>query len=246
VSQQEAGRVGGPCTAGVVFAMPIEADAFERLATDVVVTEAGGIEFHEATIGSARVAWCVAGVGRERAGRAARLLVAGHRPRAVVAAGFSGGLAAPVPRGSIVRPAAVCRLDEAAPLALAGGEAGGPLLLTVDRILRTTAEKVAAARISGATLVDMETHAVAAAAREAGLPCHALRVISDALDDELPPDLGRLLEPQSAMRRAGTVLGMLGRRPRAAADLWRLWERAVGDGRTLARALSELCRSLPG
>lgn len=225
--------------------MPIEADAFERLTTDAVVTEAGGIEFHEATLGSARVAWCVGGVGRERAGRAARLLVAGHRPRAVVAAGFSGGLVAAVPRGSIVRPAAVCRLDEAAPLALAGEE-GGPLLLTVDRILRTTAEKTAAARVSGATLVDMETHAVAAASREAGLPCHAVRVISDALGDELPADLGRLLEPQSAMRRAGTVLGMLGRRPRAAADLWRLWERAVGDGRTLAAALSELCRSLPG
>jgi hypothetical protein len=48
------------------------------------------------------------------------------------------------------------------------------------------------------------------------------------------------------MRRAGAVLGMLGRRPRAATELWRLWERAVGDGRTLARALSELCRSLPG
>jgi adenosylhomocysteine nucleosidase len=246
VSEAEAGRVGGPCTAGVVFAMPIEADAFERLATNHTVTEAGGLTFHEATLGPGRVAWCVAGVGRERAGRAARLLVAGHRPRAVVAAGFSGGLDRAVPRGGVVRPAAVCRLDDADPLPLAGGEEGGPLLLTVDRILRTTAEKTAAARVSGATLVDMETHAVAAAAQEAGLPCHAVRVISDALDDELPPDLGRLLEPQSTMRRAGTVLGMLGRRPRAATDLWRLWERAVGDGRTLARALSELCQSLPG
>jgi adenosylhomocysteine nucleosidase len=246
VSEAEAGRVGGPCTAGVVFAMPIEADAFERLTTSQMVTEAGGLTFHEATLGPGRVAWCVAGVGRERAGRAARLLVAGHRPRALVAAGFSGGLHPELARGSLVRPAAVCRLDDTAPLPLAGGEQGGPLLLTVDRILATSAEKEAAARATGAALVDMESHAVAAIAREAGLPCHAVRVISDALGDELPPDLGRLLEPQSTMRRAGAVLGMLGRRPRAAAELWRLWERAVGDGRTLARGVRELCESLPG
>jgi hypothetical protein len=37
---------------------------------------------------------------------------------------------------------------------------------------------------------------------------------------------------------------MLGRRPRAALDLWKLWERAVVDGRTLAGALEEICGSL--
>jgi hypothetical protein len=46
------------------------------------------------------------------------------------------------------------------------------------------------------------------------------------------------------MRRAGAVIGMLGRRPRAALDLWQLWERAVVDGRTLSAALVNRCGSL--
>jgi hypothetical protein len=37
---------------------------------------------------------------------------------------------------------------------------------------------------------------------------------------------------------------MIGRRPRAALDLWQLWERAVVDGRTLAAAVCRLCESL--
>jgi hypothetical protein len=61
----------------------------------------------------------------------------------------------------------------------------------------------------------------------------------------LPADIGPLLEPHSAARKAGTVLGLLGRRPRAALDLWNMWERAVVDGRTLADALVELIGRLP-
>jgi hypothetical protein len=39
---------------------------------------------------------------------------------------------------------------------------------------------------------------------------------------------------------------MLGRRPRLALDLWRLYEHAVVDGRSLAVALADLCAGLPG
>jgi hypothetical protein len=47
------------------------------------------------------------------------------------------------------------------------------------------------------------------------------------------------------MRRLGAALGAIGRRPRAALDLWGLYENAVVDGRALAAALADLCRSLP-
>jgi hypothetical protein len=46
------------------------------------------------------------------------------------------------------------------------------------------------------------------------------------------------------MRRLGAALGALGRRPRAAFDMWTLWEHAVVDGRTLAAALEEFVREL--
>lgn len=236
------------CAAGIVFALPIEAEAFARLVDDQVELRGGGIPFHEGTIGERPVAWCVGGVGQERAARATELLLDGHRPRRIISAGFAGGLAATIPRGSLVEPGAVRREGDPAPLSLAAAgrslAQSRPLLLTLDRIARTPAEKAALANATGAALVDMETFAVAEVAAAAGIPCHGLRVVSDAAADELPADLGRLVQPQSAARRAGAVVAMLGRRPQAVADLWRLWERAVVDGRTLAAGLGDLVESI--
>lgn len=235
-----------PCVAGIVFAVSIEADAFARATSEAVVTEAAGLTVNEADLGGRRVAWCVAGVGRDAARRAARFMVDGHRPRLLVSAGFAGGLDPSLPRGALVEPVVVRdEFGAAATLPLAAAGQGGGAIVTVDRIVRTPREKAALAAATAAVIVDMETLAVAEVARDAGLPCRAVRVISDAAGDELPPDVTRLIAPQSAFRRAGSVLGMLGRRPRAALDLWQLWERAVVDGRTLADALVTLCRSLP-
>jgi adenosylhomocysteine nucleosidase len=236
-------RLGGPCVAGIVFALPIEADAFARLPVERTAIEAGGLVFHEGTVGGRRVAWCVGGVGRARAERATRLLVDGHRPTALISPGFAGGLDPALARGCIVHPSAVRGPGDDSRRQLAGE--GGPLLVTVDSIVRTAAEKQTLAAETGAAIVDMETLAVADVAFRAGLSCHGVRVISDAAGDELPHDIGRLIKPQSAARKAGAVLGILGRRPRAALDLWGLWERAVVDGRTLAAALVELIGRLP-
>lgn len=234
------------CAAGILFAVPVEADAFERRAGEQVETRAAGLVLREGNLAGRRVAWCVAGVGRERAARAARLLIDGHRPRLVIAAGFAGGLDPALARGSLILPAAVRgEADSTDLLPLADAAAGGPTLVTVDRIVHTPAGKAALAEATGAAAVDMETLAIAGVARAAGLPCRAVRVISDASADELPPDVTRLIEPQSAFRRAGSLLGTLGRRPRAALDLWQLWERAVVDGRTLADALAALVATLP-
>ena len=73
------------------------------------------------------------------------------------------------------------------------------------------------------------------------MPCAAVRVISDAADDALPVEVAALARPQSAVRRLGAVLGAVGRRPRAALDLWRLYEHAVVDAHALAAALEALC-----
>ena len=239
------------CTAGIVFAVPIEADAFEHLARDHRSTHAGGLVFHEAVVADRRVAWCVAGPGREAAARAARLLIDGHRPRMLVSAGFAGGLDPRLRRGDVFRPARVVAdpAADAIPLAvvLDADTAGGPAatIVTVDAIVGTAAEKSLLAGRSGAQAVDMETHAVATVARTAGLPAAAVRVISDDAGQNLPHEVARLAKPQSSMRLLGSVIGAIGRRPRAALDLWRLYEHAVVDARTLAAALAELCRSLP-
>lgn len=229
---------------GIVFALAVEADAFERRAVHHVETRAAGLSIHEGLVAERRVAWCVGGVGREPAARAARLMIAGHRPALLISAGFAGGLTADLRRGDCVEPAGVRGTTPGPELRLAASGAG-PTLVTVDRIVRTPAAKEALAAETGARLVDMETLAVAEVARDAGLPCRGLRVISDAVDDELPADVSRLATPQSVLRRMGAVLGTLGRRPGAARDLWSLWERAVVDGRVLAAALESLVAALP-
>jgi adenosylhomocysteine nucleosidase len=237
-----------PSRLGVVFAVAVEADAFERLATGRVETRATGVVIHEGLVRGTRVAWCVGGVGAAAAARAAGLLVSGHRPGLLVSAGFAGGLDPALARGAVVRPAAVVAEEggPSLPLEVVGAPAASSpvTIISVAAIVGTAAAKRDLAARSGAGLVDMETHAVATVAAAAGLPCAGVRVISDAADDDLPREVAALARPQSPLRRLGTALGAVGRRPGAARDLWRLYEHAVIDGRTLAAALAETCAAV--
>jgi adenosylhomocysteine nucleosidase len=234
---------GSAYAAAIVFALPVEADAFEALATRRTTIRAAGATIHEGLVADRRVAWCVAGMGQQAAATATRLLIAGHRPRLVVSAGFVGALDPNLRRGELVVPTVAITEGDARQIPLVpygpvGGAAGeSTAIVTVDRVVATAAAKAELAASTAARLVDMETHAVATAAYEAGLPCASVRVVSDTADQELPPEVAALATPQSAARRFGRALGAIGRRPRAAFDLWRVWEHAVVDGRTLAAAL---------
>lgn len=231
--------------AGILFAVAVEADAFERLAQDHVEMEAGRLRFHEGVVAGRRVAWTVTGPGAAAAARAARLLIDGHRPRLLISAGFAGGLVPSLPRGGIARPAKVVTTAGGSPLPLTCAAAAELTIVTVDRIVTTAAAKRSLAADTAAQLVDMETHAVATVAADAGLPCAAVRVVSDDASQDLPAEVARLIEPQSPLRRLGAALGAVGRRPGAAVDLWKLYEHAVVDGRTLAAELARFCGALP-
>lgn len=233
-----------PCAVGIVFAVAVEADAFERLASDRVETRAAGLVIHEGTVGKTRIAWCVGGVGAAAATRAARMLVDGHRPGLLVSAGFAGGLDPALVRGAVVRPTLSVTDGEGPPIALAAPDDSARAsltIVTVADVVATPAAKRALAARASAHLVDMETRAVVEVARAAGIPCLSVRVISDAVDDELPREVAALARPQSTMRRLGAALNAVGRRPRAALDLWRLYEHAVVDAKTLGNALAEWC-----
>ena len=153
------------CEAGIVFALAIEADAFERRATDRVEWRGPGGVVLEGTVAGVRVAWCVSGVGGPAAARAAALMIDGHRPRRLVSAGFAGGLDPALPRGCLVRPAAVTteQAGTRIPLAHAGAgtAAAEPLVVSVTEVVATVAAKRALAARTGAAIVDMETHAIA-------------------------------------------------------------------------------------
>lgn len=226
--------------------MAVEADAFAAGVREAVDFEAAGLTIREGLCADRRVAWCVGGAGPAAATRATRLLIDGHRPGVVVTAGFAGGLDAGIARGTIVMPSRSVTGAGGPPLALMAGRVIGPglAIVSVDRVVTTAAAKRDLAAATGAAVVDMETHAVAMAARDAGLPCAAIRVISDDASQDLPREIAALVQPQSGMRRLGAALGAIGRRPRAALDMWALWEHAVVDGRALATAIAEFVGGL--
>ena len=57
----------------------------------------------------------------------------------------------------------------------------------------------------------------------------AVRAISDAVDDELPPDIGKLLAQKSFAGQLGAALGSIFRRPAAVKDLFNLHQNALAS-----------------
>jgi adenosylhomocysteine nucleosidase len=92
----------------------------------------------------------------------------GPRGKAGVTVGVGRGGSATAPR------------DPSMPLT------GTGLILGHDTILGTVEQKIAAYNATGALTVDMESHHVARAAADHGLPFLAIRAVSDAAGDVLP------------------------------------------------------------
>ncbi len=199
------------------------------------------------------VAVVVAGMGREAARRGAELLLAGHRPRWLLSAGFAGALDPALPRYAIVMPNEVIdrdghryTIDVAVPPPEQGSNpriASGRLL-TVDRIIATAAEKAELRRAYAADLVDMETSAVAALCSERGVRFLSIRVISDEAQVDLPAEVVALLT-HSGSYRVGAALRALWHRPSRIKDFWALHEHAQEAADRLARFTVAALERLP-
>ncbi len=117
--------------------------------------------------------------------------------------------------------------------------------------VREAVLKPAAKRALGTTMdaigVDMESYMLAQCAHARGLPFQALRVVSDAVDDELPPDVLGFLDAHGQVR-AGSVARFALRGKANLLELWHLGKRSKKASTALARAwrilLPPLCRAL--
>jgi adenosylhomocysteine nucleosidase len=128
---------------------------------------------------------------------------------------------------------------------LAGFRRPGGRLLTVDRVIVRAADKAELRREHGADLLDMETLAVAQAARERAIRFLGVRVISDDASEELPPEVARLLS-HSGSYRVGAAMRAIWDRPSALKDFWALHARALEAADRLARGIGKLLEVLPG
>ena len=109
-------------------------------------------------------------------------------------------------------------------------------LLNTDEIVRTVAEKKQLAEQFGAIAVDMESLAVAQICRDTGTRFLAVRVISDDLSADLPPEVMSVIGSSGAVR-VGSALGSLWKRPGSIKDMWRLRESAHLAAKRLASFL---------
>ena len=118
-------------------------------------------------------------------------------------------------------------------------------LLTTEGLVRLPEEKQALGTQFAALAVDMESGGVAEVCRQRGVPFAAVRIVSDTVQDVLPPDIERLLTQQSTAGRLGAALGTLWRRPSSAKDMLRLQQIAILASDRLAEFLAQAIPHLP-
>jgi len=181
------------------------------------------------------------GMGQGGASRAAAAL-AGEGVAGLVSWGTAGALAAGLAPGTLLLPAAV--LDGSGGriaaderwrqrlAAAAGLEPGAGVLLSSAIPITTPAEKQRLHAACGAMAADMESWAIASAAREAGIPFACVRVIADSAATAIPEAALAGVDRYGRLRAAPMARALL-RRPGQLVGLARL-------GRDYARALARL------
>jgi adenosylhomocysteine nucleosidase len=118
-------------------------------------------------------------------------------------------------------------------------------LLTVDRLIRTSDEKRRLGAEYEASACDMETMAVAEVCQREKTRFLSVRVVSDAVDDELPKEIERLLDQKSMAAKLGAATGAIFNRLSSIKDMWKLKEDAIKASDRLAKFLVGVVAQLP-
>ncbi len=227
---------------GIVCALPIEMGAFLERCEKVKKYTGGEFVFRGGFYDGIRVAIVEAGMGFAQARRAAQALLDGHSPPWLLSCGFSGSLRADIPVGSIVVGDSIAdqhgqclQIDLAMPADPAHKLFVGRLL-TADELVRTVEQKRELGEEYSALAVDLESLAVAQVAHERKTRFLAVRVISDDLSTDLPPEILSIVGATGSVR-FGAAVGAIWKRPATVKDLWKLREQAHSAATRLASFL---------
>nr|UXE45406.1 5'-methylthioadenosine/S-adenosylhomocysteine nucleosidase [uncultured bacterium] len=188
-------------------------------------------------IGNVRVRVVLTGVGR-RATTAAADRVFDDRPDVCISSGLAGGLHEALRVAQIVASRTVSGHDGRSvaidprllALALSAGASSVPLYSS-PTIVVSAGEKRRLRVVADA--VDMESAVILAESSRLGIPCIAIRAISDPSTVDLPIDLNRTLTEEGRISPVRTIAALV-RRPHAVRRLVRLGL----DGHRAATALA--------
>ncbi len=164
--------------------------------------EAKAARAGQAIAGRGRVRLVTSGVGPDRARDAAEVAIEQHEPSAVISIGVAGGLTNNLRRPSITIPTRILRRRDGAEfqpddelrkqivrlLNQADIFWQSVTSITTPEILFTRPEKREAAE-TGAEIVQMEDAEWADLCDAAGIPFASIRVVMDALDDDIPNEV---------------------------------------------------------
>jgi adenosylhomocysteine nucleosidase len=207
--------------------------------------EANIVRYHARFAGVADRVLVAAGLGRERARRAAEELV-GQGATALLSFGIAGGLAPHIACETAVvataikaenmetiacEPAWTARLANA--LCSSSPFVQGELAYA-PIVLMTSLDKNRTFTATNAFAADMESYGVGEAALKAGLPFAAVRVVADTAGDQLPEIALHAMAPDGSLKLAETLARIV-RSPGQIPGLIRL-------GRSTGRARRRLGR----
>lgn len=252
-ASQAAAPAAPACDVGVVFALAAEAGGLVDLLAGRAVQRTPYFTVHVGQLQQRLVAVFESGVGRAAAARATEALLDVHRPAWVISAGFCGGLDARLRRGDILLADALLHASgeklaidlKVDPAELAGRKGlHVGTLLTVDRIVRSPAQKQELGRQYQALAVDMESFAAAEICRQRRARLLSVRIVSDTVEDELPVDLEVLARQRTRSARLGAAAAALWNRPGSVWDMLQLKELALIASDRLARFLSGMIEQL--
>lgn len=217
---------------GIVCALPMEIAPFLERCDKLRKYKGNGFVVHGGRYGEIKMAVAESGAGFARARRATQALIDGHRPSWVISIGFSGALLPEMKVGQIVIADAICdihgqeiHVEMKMPADPEHGLYVGRIINT-DEIVRTVDEKRQLAETYDALAVDLESLAVAQVCRETQTRFLAVRVISDDMSADLPPEVLSILGATGTYR-VGAAIGALWKRPSSAKELWKLRESAT-------------------
>ena len=242
-----------PCHVGIVFGHASEAGGILERLQGAIATHAEGFKFHQGGLNGRSVVAVVAGDEPQLATEATETLIEGHHPQWIVSAGFAGALTPELVRGDIVMADQVLdreghqlaldlKIQPESLATISGVSLGG--LLSIKSDVRSVEEKKRLAARHPAVCVDLQSYSVAEVCRRQQVKLMAIRVIRDALDDELPGDIRQLLEQTSVAGKAGAVTGAIFRRPSSVKDMWQLKEDALAGSERLAKFLINMLEQL--
>lgn len=238
----------------VVFGDAAEAGGLEDLLEQKMFASAGELQVRLGKLRGIPVVAAWAGRSETQLRRATEAVLFGHRPKWVVAAGFSTALSEQLDLGDLIVANAILAADqesiELPPAVDASKYSADPPvhvgpLLHVDQPMLSVEQKQALAGRHRALATDPAGRVVCNVCRETSTPVVAVRVVAETLAEQSSPEVRSVAKQQSLAGKLGATLGAIWRRPSSVKDLWQCKERALvaSDrlGRFVTAVVGQLC-----